>query len=293
MRLDNETRRARRRERDELAPPHSITLSARNRNDSGTFRLSVFAVFKLIANSYFVGSCIGSSPGFAPRRTRSMYAAPRAPAPSDQFHMRPSRHFRGNNGTDTCWEIKLASQHNNKVASKSGDRTGCHNNSAIWFLRECRKGWLDFTGVACDSRYYCDPCRAGSGLNHTQEADVCSRLRMMQECYSSHFGRDLFENFQPFPTQIRFEIVEPRNVSARMAKLGTKPLPIKSETSVKTIGTVRVSCNRAATAGFVVAKITSGASATSSRAATRMRSVTPPVKRYSTRTLRPSIQPRS
>src|SRR5262245_13401027 len=34
---------------------YSITSSARSRNDSGTLRPSVFAVFKLIANSHFVG----------------------------------------------------------------------------------------------------------------------------------------------------------------------------------------------------------------------------------------------
>jgi hypothetical protein len=37
-------------------------------------------------------------------------------------------------------------------------------------------------------------------------------LRMMEECYPPHFGRDLLENLQPFPTQLRFEIVEARNV---------------------------------------------------------------------------------
>src|SRR5262249_42086696 len=59
-------------ERDELAPPHSITSSARKRNDSGIFRPNAFAVLTLIANSYLVGSCTGSSPGLAPRRTRSI-----------------------------------------------------------------------------------------------------------------------------------------------------------------------------------------------------------------------------
>src|SRR4029077_16623813 len=49
-----------------------------------------------------------------------------------------------------------------------------------------------------------------------QEPYVCSRLRMMEECYPPHFGRNLLENLQPFPTQLRFEIVEARNVSARM-----------------------------------------------------------------------------
>jgi hypothetical protein len=52
--------------RDEHAPHHSITSPARKRNDSGIFRPSVFAVFKLIANSYLVGACTGRSAGFRP-----------------------------------------------------------------------------------------------------------------------------------------------------------------------------------------------------------------------------------
>jgi hypothetical protein len=59
-------------QRYELALPHSITSSARKRNDSGIFRPNVFADFNLIANWYLVGSCTGSSPGFAHRRTWSM-----------------------------------------------------------------------------------------------------------------------------------------------------------------------------------------------------------------------------
>ena len=45
---------------------------------------------------------------------------------------------------------------------------------------------------------------------------MCRRLRMIEECYPFHFGRNLLESFQPFPTQLRFEIVEACNVSARM-----------------------------------------------------------------------------
>src|SRR5262249_60432599 len=41
-------------------------------------------------------------------------------------------------------------------------------------------------------------------------------FRDEKEFHPPHFGRDLLENLQPFPTQFRFEIVEARNVSARM-----------------------------------------------------------------------------
>src|SRR5262249_15590287 len=61
-------------EGDELAPSnvgHSITSSARAIAESGTSRPSAFAVLRLITSSYLVGCCIGNSPGFAPRKTRS------------------------------------------------------------------------------------------------------------------------------------------------------------------------------------------------------------------------------
>jgi hypothetical protein len=50
---------------------HSITSSARNRNDSGIVSLSALAVVKLITRSNFLGCSTGMSPGFAPRRILS------------------------------------------------------------------------------------------------------------------------------------------------------------------------------------------------------------------------------
>ena len=55
-------------QRDERAPVHSITSSARNRNDSGIVNPSTLAVVRLIARSNLVGCSIGISPGLAPRR---------------------------------------------------------------------------------------------------------------------------------------------------------------------------------------------------------------------------------
>src|SRR5262249_59486198 len=56
---------------DELAPPHSITSSARASNAGGTGRPSALAVLRLITSSYFVGACTGRSAGFSPLRMRS------------------------------------------------------------------------------------------------------------------------------------------------------------------------------------------------------------------------------
>src|SRR5438128_321094 len=57
--------------RDELAPFHSITSSARRRNDEGTLRPSAFAVLRLRVNWTLTGSWTGSSLGFVPRKMRS------------------------------------------------------------------------------------------------------------------------------------------------------------------------------------------------------------------------------
>src|SRR5262249_21062667 len=53
-------------QRDELAPLHSITSSARASRLSGTVRPSSFAVLRLITSSYLVGACTGRSAGFSP-----------------------------------------------------------------------------------------------------------------------------------------------------------------------------------------------------------------------------------
>ena len=57
-------------QRDELAPPHSITSSARPRSDSGKLRPSALAVLRLTISSTLVDCCTGRSAGFSPLRTR-------------------------------------------------------------------------------------------------------------------------------------------------------------------------------------------------------------------------------
>src|SRR5262249_36931814 len=59
-------------QRDEVAPLHSITSSARASSEGGTSRRSVFAVLRLITSLYLVGACTGRSAGFSPLRIWSM-----------------------------------------------------------------------------------------------------------------------------------------------------------------------------------------------------------------------------
>src|SRR5262249_24948423 len=58
-------------ERDEVAPLHSITSSARASSVGGISSPSAFAVLRFITNSNFVGSWIGRSPGFSPLSMRA------------------------------------------------------------------------------------------------------------------------------------------------------------------------------------------------------------------------------
>src|SRR5262245_28580542 len=57
-------------QRDELAPLHSMTSSARASSLSGTVRPSAFAVLRLMTSSNLVGCRTGRSAGFSPLRTR-------------------------------------------------------------------------------------------------------------------------------------------------------------------------------------------------------------------------------
>src|SRR6516164_6801085 len=61
--------------RDELAPRHSITSSARASNASGTVKPSALAVFKFMISSKWVGCSTGRSAGWAPLRILSTYTA--------------------------------------------------------------------------------------------------------------------------------------------------------------------------------------------------------------------------
>src|SRR5262249_37649152 len=69
-RRERPRRRRAAEQRDELAPVHSITSSARASTVAGRVRPSAFAVLRLITSSYLVGFCTGKLAGFSPLRMR-------------------------------------------------------------------------------------------------------------------------------------------------------------------------------------------------------------------------------
>src|SRR5262245_47773828 len=76
-------------------------------------------------------------------------------------------------------------------------------------------------------------------------------------------------------------------------RLSTQPPPTGSIVPTNTIGTVGLACWNAPTIEPLLAKTTSGESATNSAAYLRKRSRSPAPQRYSIRTLRPTAQPSS
>src|SRR5262249_38348824 len=58
-------------QRDELAPLHSITSSARASSEAGTVSPSAFAVLRLMSSSNLVGTCTGRSAGLTPNRRQA------------------------------------------------------------------------------------------------------------------------------------------------------------------------------------------------------------------------------
>src|SRR5262249_20144343 len=69
-RRERPRRRSAAEQRDERAPPHSITSSARASTLAGISMPSALAVLRLITSSNLVGCWTGRSPGFSPLRMR-------------------------------------------------------------------------------------------------------------------------------------------------------------------------------------------------------------------------------
>ena len=69
-RRERPRRRRAAEQRDELAPVHSITSSARASSVGGTVRPSILAVWALMTSSNLVDCTTGRSAGFAPLRMR-------------------------------------------------------------------------------------------------------------------------------------------------------------------------------------------------------------------------------
>src|SRR6266700_4110862 len=96
-----------------------------------------------------------------------------------------------------------------------GQRARRHNQAAIRRARECRDGALDLAGVAYVDRADLHPDRRRHGLDYGELADPRDYSRITKDRRSRYTRRDLFKQFQPFPTQIVFELHKTGGVAAR------------------------------------------------------------------------------
>jgi hypothetical protein len=95
------------------------------------------------------------------------------------------------------------------------------------------------------------------------------------------------------PASEASKAANPVTFSPGRSSRGTMPLATGSIPLTKTIGIVGVSRWMATVAGVPPVRMMSGCKPTSSCASARIRSMSSPYHRRSTRTLRPSVQPKS
>ena len=152
-------------------------------------------------------------------------------------------------------------------------------------------GTFDFARIAHIDRAQLHPKRRRRGLDGGQLAAPGGSGPITKDHHSRHAGRNLFEQFQPFPAHAVFESHETGGVAAR------------SRNTCDEAGADRVGgdCEHDRYgAGYLEQRtpveapeacMTSGARSTSSAAYLRVSSVLPPVQRVSMCTLLPSVQP--
>src|SRR5262249_1342161 len=157
--------------------------------------------------------------------------------------------------------------------------------------RQTSDAALDLAGVARVDRTDLDAEERPHGLDRAQLPAPGRDARIAEDRRAGDAGRNLLEQLEPFSAHAVFDAGKPRRIAART--LMAKPPPTGSLVFTNTIGTVRVARCSGAMPELPLTKITSGASATNSAADLRMRSASAEPQRYSSRTLRPSVQPSS
>src|SRR5262245_55748683 len=162
----------------------------------------------------------------------------------------------------------------------------CHDQSAVGPVRKSRDRALDLGRVAHSDRAQFHPKGRCHTLHRGKQSDAGRVDRIAQHCHARHAGSDLFEQLQPFRAYAVFERREAGVLPPGLARLATMPAPTGSTTFTNTVGTVRVACCNALTFRLPEDKMESGASATSSCAYLRSRSLSPLLpKRKSNRML--------
>src|SRR5262245_7926135 len=209
-------RRSAAEEQYELAPLHSITSSARASRVGGNSRPSAFAVLRLITNSYFVGACTGRSAGFLALQD-AVDVAGSAPILVDHFRPVSDQAALGGHiaeGIDRG-QLVPSCQRDDQLAMNRLRRASGYDQPAIRLACECRDGPFDLATITHVDRAQLHPKGWRHGLDCGELADPGCGGGVAKDRHSRHTGRDLLEQFQPFPADAVLVNQEACGIGAR------------------------------------------------------------------------------
>src|SRR5262245_25499565 len=179
-------------------------------------------------------------------------------------------------------------QRDDQIAMKRRGSARIHDQTAIRRAPEGRDRAFDLTGVSRVDRVDLHPERRRNATGFMSYEFSLSGKRL-----------ELLKQIAPGVTQVAV-LRDPTQgggtsefavIQAMAAARATKPAATGSETTGNTIGTVRVACSNGPTVEAPWARMTSGATATSSAACLRTSAALAAAHRVSIRTLRPMLQP--
>src|SRR5262249_12611150 len=157
-----------------------------------------------------------------------------------------------------------------QMAMSRQRRSPNNDQTTIRHLRERHDGALDLARIAHIHRTQLHAQRLRHSLDDCVLTGLGTHSGVPKDRCSRHTGRDFFEQLEPFSAEDVLVQGKSSDVAARCAKLSTKPAPTGSMILTNTTGTVRVVCWSAPIAALAEARMTSGASATSSAAYRRL-----------------------
>src|SRR5215831_8678718 len=170
-----------------------------------------------------------------------------------------------------------------------------HDQAATRFASQVAHCRLDLSRLANQNRDCPHTERGGRGFERTLVVlgHIRGGLRIVEKDGVPDLRCDLLEDLQPLRCHCWDEVGESGGILPGACQALDEAASTGSDMAVKTIGTVPLSCCRAATATELKAKIASGLTASSSPAKRRFRSGSPAVQRSSICKLSPALQPSS
>src|SRR5262249_25456939 len=141
--------------RDELAPLHSITSSARPSNGRGIVRPSAFAIFRLTAISIFVACSTGRSAAFSPLRMRPELKPTLRYAPAISLSVAHETARRNELAVPIDgWDSVLSRQFDQPITLAQEEILAAYHECAKPLSDNGRESRLDLAGGTCFQNHH-------------------------------------------------------------------------------------------------------------------------------------------